>query len=65
MGRVEVRLPAGISLDLDVTVDMGRMVTGRPLAGQRTERSFRGTLGTGAPEGQLSIRAGTGEVRIR
>lgn len=65
MGSVEVRLPAGLSLDLEAEVDLGRLRTELPLTGERGDRSFRGTVGPGTPEGRLVINAGMGEVTIR
>jgi DUF4097 and DUF4098 domain-containing protein YvlB len=67
-GDVDLRLPADAAFELDATTGSGSIVTDRAVSItvqgdlRKSERTIRGKVAGGGP--QLSIRTGSGDIRI-
>jgi hypothetical protein len=63
-GSVEISLPAGANVEVDVTTGSGGITSEFPVTMESIRRrELRGRIGTGA-DGFLRVSTGSGSVRI-
>lgn len=62
-GNIDLRLPADLSMEVDVETGVGNVDVGFPVDGQVTRRSVQGTIGNG-DQGKIYAHTGAGNIDL-
>jgi len=64
VGNIQLRMPAGVNVRVDLTTGVGNIGLDFDVTGQNTKREVRGVIGSG-DQGQVFAHTGTGDIDLR